>query len=256
MIIRVLVPCEAVFGIVPHNSADLSRTVTMRSLWVTIMLGFLLSLPSVAMATADGAGTLLTTVRLERPLHFPTPSGAPTLLPPGEYVVESQGSQALQLKAKNRTAVVISAMTGKHEEELEQPLALALLDEAAPPLTHLLLLLPDGRTFQSTGSADGVMSRMIPTHIAVAVLKAFVTGAPLKQAMNVEANTSRPGKAYRTSSLFAGMCALLCERDEDCRAFTWKRNMAKPMKGSCLLMENVSAKQQDDCCISGVKPDR
>ncbi|MEO5955056.1 MAG: PAN domain-containing protein [Nitrospiraceae bacterium] len=255
MMIRVQMPGEAVWGICPHDSADLSRTVTMRSLWGTILLGFLLSLPSAALATADGTGTLLTTVRLERPLHFPTPSGDPILLPPGEYVVESQESQALQLKATNRTAVVISATTGRHEEELEQPLALAVPDEAAPPLTHLLLLLPDGRTFQSTGSADGVMSRMISTHIVVAVLKAFVTGAPLKQTMNMETNTSRSGKAYRTSSLFAGMCALLCERDEDCRAFTWKRDRAKPVKGSCLLMENVASKQQDDCCISGVKSD-
>ena len=255
MMIRIQVPGEAVLRIFPQNSADLSRTVTIRSLWVTILLGLLLSLPSAALATADGAGTLLTTVRLERPLYFQTPSGASTLLPSGEYMVESGEPQALQLKATNHTTVVISATTGRHEEELEQPLALAVPDEAAPPLTHLLLLLPDGRTFQSTGSADGVMSRTISTHIVVAMLKAFVTGAPLKQTMNMEANTSRSGKTYRTSSLFAGMCALLCERDEDCRAFTWKRDRAKPVKGSCLLMENAASKQEDDCCISGVKLD-
>lgn len=254
MNIRVQVPCETVLGIFPHDSADLSRMARMRSVWVTIILGFLLSLPCTALATADGTGTLLTTVRLEQPLYFPTPSGAPTLLLPGEYVVEAQESQTLQLKAMNQTAVVISATTGRHEEELEQPLALAVPDEAASPLTHLLLLLPDGRTFQSTGSADGVMSRMVPTHIIVAVLKAFVTGTALKQTMNMETNSSRSGKAYRTSSLFAGMCALLCERDEDCRAFTWKRDMAKPVKGSCLLMEEVHMKQEeDDCCVSGVK---
>ena len=131
MMIRIQVPDEAVLGIFLQNAADLSRTVTMRSLLVTILLGFLLSLPCAAMATADGTGTLLTTVRLERPLYFQTPSGAPTLLLPGEYVVESQESQALQLKATNQTAVVISATTGRHEEELEQPLALAVLDEAA-----------------------------------------------------------------------------------------------------------------------------
>ena len=252
--IRVQMPGEAILGIFPHHSADLSRTVTMRSLWGTILLGFLLSLPCAALATTDGTGTLLTTVRLEQPLHFTTPSGDPILLPPGEYVVELQESQALQLKATNQTTMVISATTGRHEEELEQPLAVAVSDEATPPLTHLLLLLPDGRTFQSTGSTDGVMSRMISTHVVVAVLKAFVTGAPLKQTMNMETNTSRSGKAYRTSSLFAGMCALLCERDEDCRAFTWKRDMAQPVKGSCLLMEEVPTKQEeDDCCVSGVK---
>lgn len=226
----------------------------MRNVLTAILLGSLLSLPFAAMAAEDGVGALLTTVRLERPLHFATPAGEPVIIPPGNYVVEAQGAQELQLSTKDRTAVVVSATTGKHEEELERPVALAAPDESAPQLTHLLLLLPDGRTFQSTGSADGVMPRLIPTHIVVAVFKAFVTGSPVKNAMQMEPHTNRPGKTYRISTLFAGLCALLCERDEDCRAFTWKRDTAKSVKGSCHLMEDAPPKQEDACCVSGAKP--
>jgi hypothetical protein len=50
------------------------------------------------------------------------------------------------------------------------------------------------------------------------------------------------------------MCSLLCERDEDCRAYTWKRDTAKPAKGLCQLMKDVPPKQEDDCCVSGAKP--
>lgn len=226
---------------------------TMRYLLPAILLSLLLSLPFAAMAAGGGTETLLTTVTLDRPLHFATPSGDPLLLTPGDYVVEALGAQGLQLRSKDQPPLVISATAGRHEEELESPFALAVADESAPPLTHLLLLLPDGRTFQSTGSDDGVMPRMIPTHIVVAVLKSFATGSPVKQTMKMDTNTSRPGKTYRTSTLFAGMCALLCQRDEDCRAFTWKRDLTKPVQGICRLMEDAPPKQEDDCCLSGVK---
>lgn len=227
-----------------------------RNVLTTILLCSLLSLPAAAMAAEDGAATLLSTVRIERPLHFATPAGDPILLPPGEYVVEAHGTRDLQVSDKDRIPLVVSAVPGRHEEDLERPLALTVPDESAPTLTHLLLLLPDGRTFQSTGSVDGVISRLVPPHIVVAVLKAFVTGSPVKSVMKMETNTNRPGKSYRTSTLFVGMCALLCERDEDCRAFTWTRDVTKPVKGSCHLMEGAPTKQANDCCVSGAKPGR
>ncbi|MDP1770393.1 MAG: PAN domain-containing protein [Nitrospirota bacterium] len=231
-----------------------SDCATIRYLLTTILLGVLVSLPFAAMAAEGGTETLLTTVRLDRPLHFATPSGDPLLLTPGDYVVEVLGTQGLQLRRKDQPPLVISATADRHEEELESPFALAVADESAPTLTHLLLLLPDGRTFQSTGSDDGVMPRMIPTHIVVAVLKSFATGSPVKQSLQIESKSSRFGTTYRTSTLFAGMCALLCQRDEDCRAFTWKRNLAKPVQGICHLMQDAPPKQEDDCCLSGVKP--
>lgn len=86
------------------------------------------------------------------------------------------------------------------------------------------------------------------------VLKAFVTGSTVKNVMQMETNTNRPGNLYRTSTLFVGMCALLCEGDEDCRAFTWRCDATKPVKGSCHLMEEAPTKQADDCCVSGAKP--
>ncbi len=226
----------------------------MRNLLTSILLSSLLSVPWAAMAAENGVATLLSTVRLERPLYFPTPAGDPILLPPGEYVVEAHGLRELQVSAKDRIPLVVSAVPDKHEEELERPFALSVPDDSAPSMTHLLLLLPDGRTLQSTGSVDGVMSRLVPPHIVVAVLKALVTGSPVKNVMQMETNTNRPGKSYRTSTLFVGMCALLCERDEDCRAFTWKRNVTKPIKGSCHLMEGAPTKQTDGCCVSGAKP--
>lgn len=218
-----------------------------------ILIGSLVSLPYAARTAEDGVETLLTTVRLNRPLHFATPAGEPVIIPPGNYAVAALGTQELQLSTKDRTPIVISATTGTHEEELEQPVALAVPDESAPQLTHLLLLLPDGRTFQSTGSADGVVSRQIPVHIVVAVLKAVATGSFVKNVMQIERKSYRPGKEYQSFTLPPGMCAMLCERDEDCRAFTWKRDVAKPAGGSCQLLKDTPAKQDDECCISGVK---
>lgn len=110
-------------------------------------------------------------------------------------------------------------MTGSHQVTLDQPFALALPDESLPQLSQLGLLLPDGRLLQSTCSADGVMPRKVPIHIIVAMFKTAMTGSPVKPVMPVDQHSTRPGKPYRTYSLFAGICEMLCERDMDCRAF-------------------------------------
>jgi hypothetical protein len=82
---------------------------------------------------------------------------------------------------------------------------------------------------------------------------AAVTAAPAALA---QANFDRPGGDYQNSRLASGDpadCALVCERDRRCRA--WSFNYPTDVAGGavCWLKSNVPARTPDNCCVSGVR---
>ena len=88
--------------------------------------------------------------------------------------------------------------------------------------------------------------------VALALL-APVTATRLAQA---QANFDRPGGDYLSSPVPSGDpadCALQCERDRRCRA--WSFNYPTDIAGGaiCWLKSNVPPRTQDNCCISGVR---
>ncbi|MBI5855522.1 MAG: PAN domain-containing protein [Nitrospirae bacterium] len=197
---------------------------------------------------------LLTTVTLVRPLYFRTSGDASTLLPADEYAIESAGSRQLKLTAQTHGAVEIEAIAQPHEHELDAPLALAVSDEHSPDLTHVALFLPNGTGLGATGSASGVFPRQIPVHVFAAFAKMLATGSPMPEALTLEADTNRPGHDFRTFALPYGACQFICQRDQRCQAFTWQKDPAKVVKGSCRLKDAVPPATSDTCCSSGVKP--
>src|SRR5579863_2436362 len=69
------------------------------------------------------------------------------------------------------------------------------------------------------------------------------------------ANFDRPGGDYQSSPVPSGdpaECALVCERDRRCRAwsFNYPNDISHP--AVCWLKNSVPARVADDCCISGV----
>ena len=88
--------------------------------------------------------------------------------------------------------------------------------------------------------------------VALAVSAAATATRPAQ----AQANFDRPGGDY-SSSLVASRdpadCALVCERDRRCRA--WSFNYPTDVAGGavCWLKSNVPARTQDNCCVSGVR---
>ena len=85
------------------------------------------------------------------------------------------------------------------------------------------------------------------------VFAAAVTAARPAQA---QANFDRPGGDYQSSPVPSGdpvECALVCERDRRCRA--WSFNYPTDAAGGavCWLKSSVPARIQDNCCVSGVR---
>src|SRR5204862_4007324 len=81
----------------------------------------------------------------------------------------------------------------------------------------------------------------------------FVAAAPPAQA---QTNFDRPGGDYLSARVPSGDpadCALVCERDRRCRA--WSFNYPTDIVGGavCWLKSNVPERTQNNCCVSGVR---
>ena len=85
---------------------------------------------------------------------------------------------------------------------------------------------------------------------------AFLLAAVVAQPLYAQASFDRPGGDYQSSPVAPGDpvdCALVCEHDRRCRA--WSFNYPTDMAGSavCWLKNSVPARVADDCCVSGVR---
>ena len=73
---------------------------------------------------------------------------------------------------------------------------------------------------------------------------------------DAQSYSDRPGGDYMSSPISSGDpadCALLCEHDRRCRA--WSFNYPTVMEGGavCWLKNSVPARVPDNCCVSGVR---
>jgi hypothetical protein len=71
-----------------------------------------------------------------------------------------------------------------------------------------------------------------------------------------QSNFDRPGGDYQSSPVPSGdpaECALVCERDRRCRAwsFNYPNDITRP--AVCWLKNSIPARITDDCCVSGVR---
>jgi hypothetical protein len=71
-----------------------------------------------------------------------------------------------------------------------------------------------------------------------------------------QANFDRPGGDYQSSPVASGDpadCALVCERDRRCRAWSFAYPTDTTSGAVCWLKGNVPARVEDNCCVSGVR---
>jgi hypothetical protein len=85
---------------------------------------------------------------------------------------------------------------------------------------------------------------------------AFLAAATVTRPAQAQASFDRPGADYLSSPVPSGDpadCALVCERDRRCRA--WSFNYPTDAAGGavCWLKNSVPARIPDSCCVSGVR---
>ena len=96
-------------------------------------------------------------------------------------------------------------------------------------------------------------TRLLKACLLTLLIGANVTAAREAQA---QANFDRPGGDYQSSPVSSGDpadCALVCERDRRCRAWTFAYPTDSTNGAVCWLKGSVPARVQDNCCVSGVR---
>jgi PAN domain len=91
---------------------------------------------------------------------------------------------------------------------------------------------------------------------ACVVTLAFSAAVAAARPAHAQANFDRPGGDYQNSPVPSGDpadCALVCERDRRCRAWSFNYPSGGAGGAVCWLKSNVPARTQDTCCISGVR---
>lgn len=71
-----------------------------------------------------------------------------------------------------------------------------------------------------------------------------------------QANFDRPGSDYLSTPVQSGDpadCALQCERDRRCRAWSFNYPTVSADSAVCWLKSTVPARVKSDCCVSGVR---
>jgi hypothetical protein len=91
---------------------------------------------------------------------------------------------------------------------------------------------------------------------ACLVTSALLAAALMPRPAPAQTDFDRPGSDYQSAPVPSGDpadCALVCERDRRCRA--WSFNYPTDAAGGavCWLKSNVPARVQDNCCVSGVR---
>jgi hypothetical protein len=122
----------------------------------SLMTVAFLSLFSLAIGVAYAD----TTMTLEQAVHFTNAEGSDLVLNAGTYAVEpaEEWLRIIQDGGNTVDAHLIEAHVGKHDESLDAPLALSGKGEN-PDSHHIVLLLPDGKKYETVGTYSGVRSR-------------------------------------------------------------------------------------------------
>lgn len=106
-----------------------------------------------------------------------------------------------------------------------------------------------GRTFQRRG-----VGRLILAWLgALACLGIVMSASPSARAQGY---SDRPGGDYASAPVASGDpadCALLCEHDRRCRAWSFNYPTVMEAGAVCWLKSSVPARVPDNCCVSGVR---
>jgi len=85
---------------------------------------------------------------------------------------------------------------------------------------------------------------------------AFLAAVTVARPAQAQANFDRPGGDYMSAPVATGDpvdCALTCERDRRCRAWSFAYPTDAMAGAVCWLKGSVPARVQDNCCVSGVR---
>ncbi|MCA9471574.1 MAG: hypothetical protein MRJ96_08305 [Nitrospirales bacterium] len=108
----------------------------------------------------------LITIELDKPVYFIAPDGSPLVTDSATFSVEAAQEWIRLIPDEPQNALLIEAKKGTHELELSEALALSVPDteDGQHDRHHILLLLPDGKSLEATGTYSGIRQRGMFDH--------------------------------------------------------------------------------------------
>lgn len=95
------------------------------------------------------------------------------------------------------------------------------------------------------------MKRCLATVAICIAALIFGTTAP-----HAQIGYDRPGGDYHSAPVRSGdpaVCAARCDRDKNCRAWSFSYPRTQARDAMCRLKNTVTALKEDSCCVSGVR---
>lgn len=118
----------------------------------------------------------LDSITLERTVYFFKPGGGYVVASPGLYLVRlREDSQLLLIPQQGRQTLSVQAQSTRHQDQLQEPVALSVPEKES--LLHLLLLLPGGGGLEAVGAftpvhlRSGEISTLSPEELRQALAK-------------------------------------------------------------------------------------
>ncbi|MGB7037125.1 MAG: PAN domain-containing protein [Xanthobacteraceae bacterium] len=100
------------------------------------------------------------------------------------------------------------------------------------------------------------MRRAFLAGLAVMVFAAAASVAPDMTPASAQSGYDRPGDDYASAPVQSGdpaVCASRCERERNCRAWSFSYPTASGAPAMCFLKRQVVPRTQSSCCVSGVR---
>lgn len=124
-------------------------------------LNVLILMVALALPILAGASTTAVppTVELPSAIHFTGSDGQDMVVGPGSYRVEAQESQLRLTPAEGKDALVVTALPAQHEESVEAPVAMLVVEDGQEDQIHVVLMLPEHKGWDAVGTVSGIAAR-------------------------------------------------------------------------------------------------
>ena len=234
-----------------------------RSIWALLPV-FSLFIPLLGQAQANQeSDPLLRVIELTSQVHFDDASGAPVVVPAGDYWVNAAGNTLTLAALDGASNFALKATAGTHDNELDAVTALVYdAGEELPDTVFIALMSPDGQQVVAQGSLSGVQQRGVLSDAkkkaaAAAAAAAAARKRALDKARQVAAAKAKQAEAIAQQAAAATGQAVQTVRET---AQTVGENIHEAMPGTPLkdMVDAASSLGVQNLlsCLANARDDR
>lgn len=118
----------------------------------TLICSLFLFIQTLGTTHESLASSLAATIELDRAVHFVALNGDDVVVPSGAYSIDVAEEWQRLTSGEARDAPLLQTRRSSHDKHVEEPVALSIPSDQ--DLHHIVVLLPDGKSFMVHGRMD------------------------------------------------------------------------------------------------------